>query len=105
MRACILSSAGRARPVWVSSPRGGLTVALGHGEAMDTADEIEEREDNDGNSACYNTRTQLWGWTREDVEENIEERVGDDGVPVEGSSASDRESQCWVLVSTSTRVA
>ena len=42
---------------------------------MDTAAEIEEREDNDGNSAFYNTRTQVWGWTREEVEENIEERV------------------------------
>ena len=42
-------------------------------EAMDAADEIEEREDNDGNSAFYNTRTQIWGWTREEVEENIEE--------------------------------
>ena len=47
---------------------------------MDTAAEIEEREDNDGNSAFYNTRTQVWGWTREEVEENIEERVGEDGV-------------------------
>ena len=42
---------------------------------MDTAAEIEEREDNDGNSAFYNTRTQVWGWTREEVEENIEERM------------------------------
>ena len=50
-------------------------MALGHGEAMDTADEIEEREDNDGNSAFYNTRTQVWGWTREEVEENIEVRA------------------------------
>ena len=47
---------------------------------MDTATEIEAREDNDGNSAFYNTRTQVWGWTREEVEENIEERVGEDGV-------------------------
>ena len=37
---------------------------------MDTAAEIEEREDNDGNSAFYNTRTQVWGWTREEVEES-----------------------------------
>ena len=44
---------------------------------MDTADEIVEREDNDGNNAFYNTRTQIWGWTHEEVEENIEERVGD----------------------------
>ena len=39
---------------------------------MDTAAEIEEREDNDGNSAFYNTRTQIWGWTREEVDRQLQ---------------------------------
>ena len=77
---------------------------------MDTAAEIEEREDNDGNSAFYNTRTQVWGWTREEVEENIEERVGEDGVKYEFIDENDdtmrllRASACHIEINIETKV-
>ena len=66
-----VSSGGRG-----ATPGPGIAVAISTGRTQAGAhepDEIEEREDADGNTAFYNRRTQAWGWTREEVQENTPE--------------------------------